>query len=69
MSLESRETNVLGNFHKPKSGTHPPESIGNQPIWGPGGYQVGAIEFIPNVERESLDLIVTNPDGEVLFGL
>jgi hypothetical protein len=69
MSRESREERVLGDFHKSTSGNHPRESIGNQQIWGPGGYQVGAIEFMPNPKTESLDLKVTGPKGDILFGL
>lgn len=69
MSLESREQNVLGGFHESTSGAHPEESIGNQQIWGPGGYQAGAIEYIPNAETESIDLCVTNIDGDIVTPL
>lgn len=65
----SREENVVGNFHESSSGSHPAESIGNQQIWGPAGYQVGAIEYIPDPVNVSLNLVVTNTDGEVVSDL
>lgn len=64
MSLESRENNVLGNFHKPISDSHPADSLGNQQIWGPGGHQVGAIEYIFNPKTGKLEAVIKNKHGD-----
>lgn len=69
MSAESREENVLGNFHRPSSDEHPAQSIGNMQIWGPGGGQVGSIEFIPNTQTQSLDLELYNTGGDAIAPL
>ena len=67
MSKSSRESSVLGNFHEPSTSTHPPSSIGNQQIWGPGGSQVGSIEYVPT--KTGLDLNLYNTDGKKVSDL
>jgi hypothetical protein len=65
----SREENIVGNFHQPTSDAHPDDSIGNQQIWDEGGRQAGAIEYIPNWKPQSLDLAITNTNGDVVAEL
>lgn len=68
MSRESREENVLGDFHKSTGSGHPKESIGNQQVWGSGGSQVGAIEYKPN-QSGGLDLELYNRKGDKITDL
>lgn len=58
---------TLGNFHKPTTGQHPPESIGNQPIYN-DGRQVGSLEFVPQ-KNGTLGIQVNNTSGQEVFNI
>jgi hypothetical protein len=68
MTKKSREDSVLGDFHESTGQGHPKESIGNQQVWGPGGSQVGTIEYKPN-PNGGLDLELNNKKGDKIADL
>ena len=63
----SKKDKILGDFHNPTSDKHPPESVGNQQIWG-NGKQVGSLEYIPD-SKQGFRIQVNNPKGKKVTDL
>lgn len=63
----AKDSTILGNFHKPSSLAHPPNSIGNQQVFEKGS-QVGSLEYIPDT-RGNLNIELNNKNGNFITKL